>query len=250
MAISDEDRREVARWAAGSAERALPLFEAVAPTDARPREAIEIARAFADGAGRSRHLTAVAMAAHRAGREVAIRWGWRRQGRPTWRRRAPTSTARPRSAPCVTSSGQRRIRPWRENWPRAARWRWPTKRFAGRSSTPRRRSAVSCGGSRRVRQGDARSTRSNTGSNARSANEPGRRAKGAVLYSDGFDPPPREQVGESTDVEPGAGAAPSADGGRTRSASRPGEGSGGSPRLPVGIGEERPKGSWRRRGAR
>jgi hypothetical protein len=47
MAITDEERREVARWAAGSAERVLPLFEAVAPADARPREAIEVARAFA-----------------------------------------------------------------------------------------------------------------------------------------------------------------------------------------------------------
>jgi hypothetical protein len=70
MAITDEERREVARWAAGSAARVLPLFEAVSPSDARPREAIEIARVFADGAGRSRHLTRVALAAHRAGREV------------------------------------------------------------------------------------------------------------------------------------------------------------------------------------
>ncbi len=70
MAITDEERREVARWAAGSAERVLPLFEAVAPGDMRPREAIEIARAFADGGHRSRHLTQVAMAAHRAGRDV------------------------------------------------------------------------------------------------------------------------------------------------------------------------------------
>lgn len=70
MAIRDEERRDVARWAAGSAERALPLFEAIAPSDARPREAIEIARAFAAGAGRSRHLSRVAAAAHRAGREI------------------------------------------------------------------------------------------------------------------------------------------------------------------------------------
>jgi hypothetical protein len=70
MAIHDEERREVARWAAGSAERALPLYEALAPSDARPREAIEIARAFSDGAGRSRHLSRVALAAHRAGREI------------------------------------------------------------------------------------------------------------------------------------------------------------------------------------
>jgi hypothetical protein len=70
MAITAEERREVARWAASSAERVLPLFEAVAPADARPREAIEIARAFADGGRRNRHLSRVALAAHRAGREV------------------------------------------------------------------------------------------------------------------------------------------------------------------------------------
>jgi hypothetical protein len=70
MAITDEERREVARWAAGSAARVLPLFEAIAPADARPREAIEIAQAFAAGGHRSRHLTRVALAAHRAGREV------------------------------------------------------------------------------------------------------------------------------------------------------------------------------------
>ncbi len=70
MAIRDEERQEVARWAADSAERALPLFEAMAPADARPREAIEIARAFSDGTGRSRHLSRVALAAHRAGREI------------------------------------------------------------------------------------------------------------------------------------------------------------------------------------
>ena len=70
MAISDEERREVARWTAASAERVLPLFEALAPADARPREAIAIARVFADGGRRSRHLTQVALAAHRAGAEI------------------------------------------------------------------------------------------------------------------------------------------------------------------------------------
>ena len=70
MAISDDERRQVAGWAAGSAERVLPLFEAIQPADARPREVIEVARAFADGGRRSRHLTGVAMAAHRAGREI------------------------------------------------------------------------------------------------------------------------------------------------------------------------------------
>jgi hypothetical protein len=70
MAITDEERRDVARWAADTAERVLPLFEAVAPSDARPREAIEVARAFANGERRTRRLVRVAMAAHRAGNEV------------------------------------------------------------------------------------------------------------------------------------------------------------------------------------
>jgi len=71
MTISDDERREVARWAAGCAERGLPLFEAVAPGDARPAAAIEIARAFANGTTRrSRVLTGIALAAHRSGREA------------------------------------------------------------------------------------------------------------------------------------------------------------------------------------
>lgn len=67
MAIDDAERREVAKWAAASAARVLPLFEVIAPGDVRPREAVDVAQAFADGAGRSRHLTRVALAAHRAG---------------------------------------------------------------------------------------------------------------------------------------------------------------------------------------
>lgn len=71
MAISDDERREVARWAADCAERGLPLYEALSPSDSRPREAIQIARAFADRtAGRSRTLSRIALGAHRAGREI------------------------------------------------------------------------------------------------------------------------------------------------------------------------------------
>lgn len=49
QALSEEDRRVVAAWAADCAERVLALFEAEAPTDDRPRDAIERARAFARG---------------------------------------------------------------------------------------------------------------------------------------------------------------------------------------------------------
>jgi hypothetical protein len=47
--LSEADRRIVAAWAADCADRALPLFEAEAPGDERPRAAIARARAFARG---------------------------------------------------------------------------------------------------------------------------------------------------------------------------------------------------------
>ena len=47
--LSEADRRVVAAWAADCAERVLGLFEAEAPEDGRPRDAIARARAFAGG---------------------------------------------------------------------------------------------------------------------------------------------------------------------------------------------------------
>ncbi|THG31362.1 hypothetical protein E6C70_13820 [Glaciibacter flavus] len=47
--LSIEDRRLTAAWAADCAERVLPIFEAEAPTDDRPRDGIARARAFARG---------------------------------------------------------------------------------------------------------------------------------------------------------------------------------------------------------
>ena len=49
QSLSESDRRLVAAWAADCAERVLPLFEAEAPDDDRPRDAIARARAFARG---------------------------------------------------------------------------------------------------------------------------------------------------------------------------------------------------------
>jgi hypothetical protein len=49
QSLSESDRRLVAAWAADCAERVLPLFEAEAPDDDRPRDAIVRARAFARG---------------------------------------------------------------------------------------------------------------------------------------------------------------------------------------------------------
>lgn len=49
QALSEDDRRTVALWAADCAERVLPLFETEAPDDDRPRDAIARARAFGRG---------------------------------------------------------------------------------------------------------------------------------------------------------------------------------------------------------
>ncbi|WP_199424751.1 putative immunity protein [Actinotalea solisilvae] len=49
QALSEDDRRTVAAWAADCAERVLPLFEVEAPDDDRPRDAIARARAFSRG---------------------------------------------------------------------------------------------------------------------------------------------------------------------------------------------------------
>lgn len=70
MTLSEEDRRLVGLWAADCAERVLPLFEAKAPADTRPREAIEGIRAFAHGGKRTTRLRSLAWAAHAAAREV------------------------------------------------------------------------------------------------------------------------------------------------------------------------------------
>src|SRR5262245_34650527 len=47
--LADADHRLLARWAAACAEHVLDLCEAAKPTDARPRDAIEQARAWARG---------------------------------------------------------------------------------------------------------------------------------------------------------------------------------------------------------
>jgi hypothetical protein len=47
--LSEADRRIVAGWAADCVQRVLLLFEAEAPGDARPRDAIARTRAFARG---------------------------------------------------------------------------------------------------------------------------------------------------------------------------------------------------------
>ncbi|WP_372407289.1 putative immunity protein [Streptomyces luteireticuli] len=68
--ISDEDRRLLALWSADCVERALPLFEAKAPSDTRPREAIEGIRTFVREGKRTGQLRSLAWAAQTAAREV------------------------------------------------------------------------------------------------------------------------------------------------------------------------------------
>lgn len=47
--LTDADHQLLALWAAACAEHVLPLFESAQPTDPRPRQAIEQARAWACG---------------------------------------------------------------------------------------------------------------------------------------------------------------------------------------------------------
>ncbi|MGH2929061.1 MAG: putative immunity protein [Solirubrobacteraceae bacterium] len=47
--LSEAERRTVAAWAADCVERVLPCFEAEAPGDSRPYDAIARTRAFARG---------------------------------------------------------------------------------------------------------------------------------------------------------------------------------------------------------
>ena len=51
-----EDRRRLSAWAADCAERVLALYEAEAPSDGRPRQAIDAARSFARGEVGAAHM--------------------------------------------------------------------------------------------------------------------------------------------------------------------------------------------------
>ncbi|CAL9514230.1 hypothetical protein SUDANB121_03721 [Nocardiopsis dassonvillei] len=65
-----DGHRLLTRWAADCAERALPLFEAAAPGDGRPREAVAAARAYALGERRTQRLRTAARASAAAANEV------------------------------------------------------------------------------------------------------------------------------------------------------------------------------------
>ena len=70
LTIRVEELRVLARWAAACASRTLRLFESVAPSDTRPRDAIAALRAFARGGPRTNALRSHVWAALAAAREV------------------------------------------------------------------------------------------------------------------------------------------------------------------------------------
>ncbi|GAA2231501.1 hypothetical protein N1031_07795 [Herbiconiux moechotypicola] len=78
--LSEADRRLVAAWAADCADRMLPLFEAEAPADDRPRDAIARARAFSrgelDAAGEIRRRFVANRAAHSVQAPAAKAAAW------------------------------------------------------------------------------------------------------------------------------------------------------------------------------
>jgi hypothetical protein len=68
--LTDENHRLLAEWAALCAEHVLHLFEQVKPDDTRPRDAIDIGRAWVRGEVRMRDAHRAAFPANAAGRDL------------------------------------------------------------------------------------------------------------------------------------------------------------------------------------
>ncbi|GAA2069616.1 hypothetical protein GCM10009801_19570 [Streptomyces albiaxialis] len=68
--LSRAELRTVTGYAVACAEPSLAFYERECPGDPRPRAAIEAAREFAEGAGRTKLLRDRAWAAHRAAQET------------------------------------------------------------------------------------------------------------------------------------------------------------------------------------
>jgi hypothetical protein len=68
MKLDEHDHRALMLWAADCAERVLPFFEERHPGDDRPRNAIEVGRAWARGGLGIGEARAAAVAAHAAAR--------------------------------------------------------------------------------------------------------------------------------------------------------------------------------------
>jgi predicted ATPase len=69
--LTDSDHQLLALWAAACAEHVLQLFESVQPSDPRPRQAIELARAWARGEIRMSQSRAAAGHAQAAARDLS-----------------------------------------------------------------------------------------------------------------------------------------------------------------------------------
>ncbi|WP_433290418.1 putative immunity protein [Pseudonocardia sp. CA-142604] len=66
-----DHQRAMASWAADCAERALPLFERMLPTDSRPRDAIDACRRWVDtGVFSMAAIRGASLAAHAAARSA------------------------------------------------------------------------------------------------------------------------------------------------------------------------------------
>ncbi|WP_405091813.1 exonuclease SbcC [Micromonospora sp. NBC_01392] len=68
--LTMDELRVVAHYVVRHAEDVLPVFEHAVPDDPRPRAAIDAARAFVDGADRTRRQRVTAVDAHRAARSA------------------------------------------------------------------------------------------------------------------------------------------------------------------------------------
>ncbi|SDD19231.1 putative immunity protein [Actinokineospora iranica] len=68
--LSMAELREITAYAVACAEPALTIYERIRPLDHRPRSAINAARAFANGANRTKAIRDSAWAAHRAYQET------------------------------------------------------------------------------------------------------------------------------------------------------------------------------------
>src|SRR5215468_3940534 len=70
IVLSQQELREVTRFAAESAQDVLEIFERAHPTDARPRDAVDAAWTFARGGNRGKSLRDAAWAALQAARDA------------------------------------------------------------------------------------------------------------------------------------------------------------------------------------
>ncbi|UOQ53699.1 putative immunity protein [Hymenobacter cellulosivorans] len=66
--LTDTNHHLLAWWAAACAEHVLPLFEQASPTDQRPRQALELARAWVRGEIPMRQAHQASFAANAAGK--------------------------------------------------------------------------------------------------------------------------------------------------------------------------------------